>query len=61
MVTDEMAKDKTEKPPNLRKIERTRLRKAALEVKEVIGFIGFKTHSLGVVMAAVSFVAPAKI
>ena len=35
MVMDEMAKDKTEKPPNLRNIERSRLKKSVLEVNGV--------------------------
>ena len=39
MVMDEMAKDKIEKPLNLRNIERSSLRKAALKVNELIGFI----------------------
>lgn len=39
IVMDEMVKDKTEKHPNLRNVDWSRLKEAALEVNEVTGFI----------------------
>ena len=39
MIMDEMLENKTNKPPNLRNVDRIALRKTTSKVNEVIGFI----------------------